>query len=147
MAGCVALYWAVRLWLIWCPSLSQVDYDEAVTGLMALEILQGKHQILFWGQPYMGTLEAYLAALLFKLFGPSTLMLRLSLLIYGTAGVLALYALGRAAGGRRMGLLAACLWSHAAIVFEFPGGVRHGRAFGGGGGRGAAVGRGLPPGL
>ncbi|MBU4275329.1 MAG: discoidin domain-containing protein [Proteobacteria bacterium] len=121
LAGCVALYWVVRLWLISCPSLSQVDYDEAVTGLMALEILQGKHQLLFWGQPYMGTLEAYLAALLFKLFGPSTLMLRLSLLIYGSAGVLALYSLGRSAGGRRLGLLAACLWSLPPLFLSFQG--------------------------
>ncbi|MCB2190727.1 MAG: glycosyltransferase family 39 protein [Deltaproteobacteria bacterium] len=121
LAGCMALYWVVRLWLISSPTLSQVDYDEAVTGLMALEILQGKHQILFWGQPYMGTLEAYLAALLFKLFGPSTLMLRISLLIYGSAGVPALYALGRAAGGRRMGLLAACLWSLPPLFLSFQG--------------------------
>lgn len=121
LAACMILYWAVRLWLISSPSLSQVDYDEAVTGLMALEILQGKHQILFWGQPYMGTLEAYLAALLFSWFGPSTLMLRLALLVYGTVGVPALYALGRAAGGRRLGLLAAGLWSLPPLFLSFQG--------------------------
>ncbi|BEQ14369.1 discoidin domain-containing protein [Desulfoferula mesophila] len=121
LAACVALYWAVRLWLISCPSLSQVDYDEAVTGLMALDIIDGKHHILFWGQPYMGTLEAYLAALLFKLFGPSTLMLRLALLVYGSAGVLALFALGRAAGGRRLGFWAACLWSLPPLFLSFQG--------------------------
>ncbi|MBU1450541.1 MAG: glycosyltransferase family 39 protein [Proteobacteria bacterium] len=121
LAGCVALYWGVRLWLISCPSFSQVDYDEAVTGLMALDILKGEHQLLFWGQPYMGTLEAYLAALLFKLFGPSTLMLRLALLIYGSAGVLALYALGRSADSWRTGVLAASLWSLPPLFLSFQG--------------------------
>jgi 4-amino-4-deoxy-L-arabinose transferase-like glycosyltransferase len=117
----VALYWGVRLWLISSPSLSQVDYDEAVTGLMALDILKGNHHLLFWGQPYMGPLEAYLAAGLFKLFGPSTFMLRLSLLLYGSLGALVLFGLGRAAGGWLGGVLAAGLWSLPPLFQSFQG--------------------------
>ncbi|MCF8033513.1 MAG: hypothetical protein K9K66_04620 [Desulfarculaceae bacterium] len=121
LAALVLLYWAVRLWLISSPALSQVDYDEAVTGLMALDIMQGNHHLLFWGQPYMGTLEAYLAAGLFQIFGPSTLMLRLVLLIYGSLGVLALFGLGRAAGGWWAGVIAGALWSLPPLFMSFQG--------------------------
>ena len=121
LSGLVLLYWGVRLWLISSPSLSQVDYDEAVTGLMALDIVKGNHHLLFWGQPYMGCLEAYLAAGLFKLFGPSTFVLRMSLLIYGSLGVPALFGLGRAAGGWWAGVLAAGLWSLPPLFMGFMG--------------------------
>jgi hypothetical protein len=38
---------------------------------MALRILQGDRPFYFYGQDYQGALEAYVAALLFRLFGPS----------------------------------------------------------------------------
>src|SRR5262245_56727648 len=39
------------------------DSDEATFGLMALHISErGAHPIFFYGQTYMGALEAYLAA-------------------------------------------------------------------------------------
>ncbi len=53
------------------PILAESFYDEAVTGEMALHILKGEPQLFFWGQPYMGALEAYLSAFLFYLFGSS----------------------------------------------------------------------------
>ncbi len=121
LAGLILLYWLARLWLMSSPSLSQVDYDEAVTGLMALDILQGNHYLLFWGQPYMGVLEAYLAAGLFWLFGPSTLVLRLTLLVYGSVGVVALFGLGRAVGGWWGGVLAGVLWSLPPLFQSFQG--------------------------
>ena len=43
------------------PILAESYYDEAVTGEMALHILKGEHQLFFWGQPYMGSFEAYLS--------------------------------------------------------------------------------------
>jgi len=121
LAGLILLYCLVRLWLMSSPSLSQVDYDEAVTGLMALDILQGNHYLLFWGQPYMGVLEAYLAAGLFWLLGPSTLVLRLALLVYGSVGVVALFGLGRATGGWWGGMLAGALWSLPPLFQSFQG--------------------------
>ncbi|MCW3843610.1 DUF423 domain-containing protein [Micromonospora yasonensis] len=60
--------------------------DEATMGLAALHIARGEHfPVWFYGQAYMGTLEAYLAAPLVALTGPSVLALRLP--------TLALYAL------------------------------------------------------
>ncbi|MET8837071.1 DUF423 domain-containing protein [Micromonospora sp. NPDC004540] len=60
--------------------------DEATMGLAALHIARGDDfPVWFYGQAYMGTLEAYLAAPLVALAGPSVLALRLP--------TLALYAL------------------------------------------------------
>ena len=49
------------------PILAESYYDEAVTGEMALHILKGEPQLFFWGQPYMGALEAYLMQFSFSL--------------------------------------------------------------------------------
>ncbi|WP_255609427.1 DUF423 domain-containing protein [Micromonospora sp. PLK6-60] len=60
--------------------------DEATMGLAALHIAQGRDfPVWFYGQAYMGTLEAYLAAPVVAVFGPSTVALRVP--------TLALYAL------------------------------------------------------
>ncbi|GAA2701008.1 hypothetical protein GCM10010429_04430 [Micromonospora olivasterospora] len=70
--------------------------DEATMGLAALHISQGRDfPAFFYGQSYMGTLEAYLAAPLFWLFGPTTVALRLpTLLLYGVF-VVGMFALTR----------------------------------------------------
>lgn len=52
--------------------------DEGIWGIMALHIAyQGDHPIFFYGQRYMGSWEALLGALSFRLFGPSLFTLRL----------------------------------------------------------------------
>lgn len=62
------------------------DSDEGTMGLMALHIAErGERPVFFYGQSYMGALEAYLGALLFHLFGVSVFALRL--------GPIALFAL------------------------------------------------------
>ncbi len=43
--------------------------DEAIVALMARHILQGERPIFFYGQAYMGSLDAILLAAGFKLFG------------------------------------------------------------------------------
>ncbi|MBO4207107.1 hypothetical protein [Micromonospora echinofusca] len=51
--------------------------DEATMGLAALHIGQGRElPVYFYGQHYMGTVEAYLAAPLVAAFGPSVYALR-----------------------------------------------------------------------
>ncbi|MFG3602085.1 DUF423 domain-containing protein [Micromonospora chersina] len=61
--------------------------DEATMGLAALHIARGEgFPVWFYGQAYMGTLEAYLAAPLVALAGPSVLVLRLP-----TLGLYALF--------------------------------------------------------
>jgi len=58
--------------------------DEAVVGLMARHILQGRWPAFFYGQAYMGSLDASLVALAFKLFGESVSAIRaVQVLLYG----------------------------------------------------------------
>jgi len=62
----------------WPPTNS----DEGTMGIMALHIAyKGELPILYYGQFYMGTIEAYLGAAFFHLFGASLLTLRLGPLL------------------------------------------------------------------
>jgi hypothetical protein len=70
--------------------------DEATMGLAAIHIAGGKGlPVYLYGQHYMGTLEAYLAAPLFAVFGASTELLRLPLLGLYAAFVYLMYRLTR----------------------------------------------------
>jgi hypothetical protein len=57
-----------------------LDSDEAIIGLMARHILQGARPAFYFGQHYLGALDAYIAAAFFAVLGPSTVALRLSML-------------------------------------------------------------------
>ncbi|MGH2481219.1 MAG: hypothetical protein ACRDHW_16305, partial [Ktedonobacteraceae bacterium] len=68
--------------------------EEGTLGLMALHIAyQCAHPLLYYGQDYLASTEAYLGAALFHLFGPSTFVLRLSLLGLFAGFLLFLYLL------------------------------------------------------
>ncbi|HZU14888.1 MAG TPA: hypothetical protein VFB58_18780 [Chloroflexota bacterium] len=68
----------LRLWIN-ALGLPLFDSDEGTMGLMALHILRyGAHPVFFYGQAYMGALEAYLGAVSFRLFGVSDVTLRLA---------------------------------------------------------------------
>ncbi|MBZ0291554.1 MAG: glycosyltransferase family 39 protein [Anaerolineae bacterium] len=51
--------------------------DEAVVGLMARHILEGARPTFFYGQAYMGSLDAWLVALGFATLGESVLTIRI----------------------------------------------------------------------
>lgn len=51
--------------------------DEAVVALMARHILQGERPVFFYGQAYMGSLDAWLVAGGFRLLGESVLTIRI----------------------------------------------------------------------
>ena len=63
------------MWLV-IRTHGLVDGDEALVGIQAEHILRGELPIYFYGQPYMGSLEAYFVALVFAIFGPSAWALR-----------------------------------------------------------------------
>src|SRR5918912_2735971 len=68
---------ALRLAIIASP-LGEIDGDEAVVGLMARHIaFVGERPVFYWGQPYLGSLEAFSAAPLFRVFDSSTFVLKL----------------------------------------------------------------------
>ncbi|MFN8373697.1 MAG: hypothetical protein U0694_12595 [Anaerolineae bacterium] len=50
--------------------------DEAIVGLMARHIVQGERPVFFYGQAYMGSLDAWLVAVGFRLLGESVLTIR-----------------------------------------------------------------------
>ncbi len=97
----------LRLAIIASP-LGEIDGDEAVVGLMARHIaFLGERPVFFWGQPYLGSLEAFTAAPLFRLFDSSTLLLKLVPTAY-SLGFLALSAaLARQLFGATAGLATA----------------------------------------
>ena len=81
--------------------------DEAVVALMARHILMGERPVFFYGQAYMGSLDAFLAAGGFLIFGQQVWVLRLvqSILYLGT--VLTTIFIGREGlGSLKLGLLA-----------------------------------------
>jgi 4-amino-4-deoxy-L-arabinose transferase-like glycosyltransferase len=51
--------------------------DEAIVGLMGRHILMGERPIFFYGQSYMGSLDAFLVAIGFQLFGINVQVIRL----------------------------------------------------------------------
>ncbi len=58
--------------------------DEAIVGLMAKHILDGENFLYFFGQSYMGSLDAYLVALGFLIFGEEIWVIRLiQVFLYG----------------------------------------------------------------
>ena len=70
--------------------------DEGTMGIMALHVAyQGAHPTFFYGQHYMGPLEAFLAAGLFRLFGPSLLLLRMVTLGLFILALIGMYLLSR----------------------------------------------------
>lgn len=109
--GVVALGLLYRLTLIIVAS-PPPNSDEATMGLAALHIAQGRQfPAYFYGQQYMGTLQAYLAAPLFAAFGPSDVALRLPMLGIYTAFCAVMWRLVAKLYDRRfalftMGLLA-----------------------------------------
>nr|BBH93163.1 hypothetical protein KTA_13620 [Thermogemmatispora argillosa] len=75
---CLALALAVRLFLA-IRHNPVIEGDEALTGIQAENILRGEWPIYYYGQPYMGSLEAYIIALFFAIAGPSVLVLRIAM--------------------------------------------------------------------
>jgi hypothetical protein len=70
--------------------------DEATIGLMARHIAyQHDLPIFYYGQQYMGALEAYLGAIFFLLFGSSLLILHATLVLLFLFFLISIYFLGR----------------------------------------------------
>lgn len=94
--------------------------DEGNMGLEALHIaFYGDHPIFFYGLPYMGPVEAYLAAPLFYFFGPSVFMLRLALLPFHAGFLIGVYYLVRLLYTERFALASVILLGlgSSAVIF------------------------------
>src|ERR1700731_3412517 len=92
----------------------EVNSDEGTMGIEAMHIaFQGQHPIYLYGQNYMGVLEAYLAAPIFRLFGASALTLRFSMLVMFALFLLAMYWLGSLLYSKKLALVSLALLSLA----------------------------------
>jgi hypothetical protein len=93
LLGLAGVGYRLAMLLIGAPPTNS---DEGTMGLAALHVLQGRElPVFFYGQHYMGTLEAYLAAPLIAAFGAGTVVLRLPLLLIYAAFLVCMYRLTR----------------------------------------------------
>ncbi|HEU5230725.1 MAG TPA: hypothetical protein VFU49_23080 [Ktedonobacteraceae bacterium] len=89
----ISFAFALRL-LLMAHGWPETTSEEGTFGLEAMHIAyRGQFPIFMYGQNYMGTLEAYLGAVYFHLFGISIFSLRLSTLTLFTLFLFALYSL------------------------------------------------------
>lgn len=96
----------------WPPT----NADEGTMGIMALHIAyHGEHPLLFYGQDYMGSIEAYLGAMFFHLLGPSLFALRLGVILLITLFLISTYLLTRLLYSKALGLVVLGLFSFGSI--------------------------------
>ena len=101
---CLLLALGVRVWLV-IHTHGFMDADEALLGVQAQHILQGERPIYYYGQPYMGSLEAYLVAIVFALAGSSLWTLRIVPMILSLVVVWLTWCLaGALADGAKLSL-------------------------------------------
>ena len=101
----LAAVWKIAL-LFW--DVIPFNADEAVVALMARHILTGERPVFFYGQAYMGSLDAFLVAGGFLVFGTQVWVIRLvqTLLYLGTVLTTA-WVGAKAFDEPRVGILAA----------------------------------------
>ena len=119
-ALCLIIFAAALRIILIGQGWPQTDSDEGTLGLMALHIAyRGEHPVFFYGQGYMGPLEAYFGALLFHLFGPSLFTLRLGLVIIFALFLVSTYLLTSLLYTRNLALVTLSLLSlgSAAVFF------------------------------
>lgn len=89
--GLIVLATGIRIALI-SQGWPHTNSDEGTFGMMAINIaFHGEHPIFMYGQNYMGTTQAYLGALMFRLFGISLFNLRVGLVFLFALFLYAMY--------------------------------------------------------
>src|SRR5579863_2112443 len=91
--GLIVLAVGIRIVLL-SQGWPHTNSDEGTFGMMAINIaFHGDRPIFMYGQNYMGTTQAYLGALIFRLFGISLFNLRLGLVLLFALFLYAMYLL------------------------------------------------------
>jgi hypothetical protein len=92
----------------------EVNSDEGKMGIAGIHIaFEGQHPIYHYGQNYLGVLEAYIAAPIFRLFGVSDITLRTGMLILFALFMISMYLLTSLLYSKRLALVALVLLSFA----------------------------------
>jgi hypothetical protein len=117
-AAIIAFATGLRIVLIalnWPPTNS----DEGVMGIIAMHIAyHGERPLMFYGQDYMGTIEAYIAALFFHLFGgPSLFALRLGVVLMVACFFIVMYLLTSLLFSKKLALVTLALLSVGSIAY------------------------------
>ena len=118
---CFLLAILSRVWLI-VHTYGVMAGDEMEVGLQAEHILRGERPLYYFGQPYLGSLDAYLSALIFRFTGPAVWAMRLEmipmslLLVYLTWRFAAILA----ETAHLSSLLKTTFMTIAALVAAFP---------------------------
>jgi len=106
---CIAVGLALRLDFMRAAGFT-IDADEAIVGLMGRDILAGRGvPVFYYGQHYMGSLEALMASASFALLGATPFALQLVPLVWSLVLIVLAYCVGRLVAGRRAGSIAAVL--------------------------------------
>ncbi len=87
-----------------------IESDEAIVGLMARHILEGEGvPVFYYGQNYLGSLEALLVSASFALFGESNASLKLVPFLCSLVFIVVSYFLTKQYGGERAARLSSLL--------------------------------------
>ncbi len=117
----LAIAFALR-WGVLTLTHFGIESDEAIVGLMAKHITEGRSwPIFYYGQPYMGSLEAFLTALSFKIFGQTSFAIKVVPLTFSLLLVVLIYRSARYVTdkfGARVAALLAALGPNALIVWS-----------------------------
>jgi len=90
----------------WMPT----NGDEAIMNLAALHISQGRDfPAFFYGQHYLGTFEAYIGSVLYRLFGVSVLTMRLEMIGFYVAFPAVIYIFTKRLYNRNFALIVLAL--------------------------------------
>ena len=91
-------------------NMPEANSDEGTMGLEAMHIaFQGQHPVFLYGQDYMGVLEAYIAAVFFRLFGVSVFTLRIGMIMMFTLFMVSMYFLTSLLYTKKLALLTLAL--------------------------------------
>jgi hypothetical protein len=103
-----ALSLRMTLMAYWPPS----DSDESFIGLQAMHIAyHSEHPIFLYGQYYMGTLEPFVGALFFHLFGVSVFSFRLTTALLFALFLVSMYCLTSLLYSKKLALIVLLLLS------------------------------------
>lgn len=105
VAALIALGALLRL-LLAARGWPILNSDEAVMGLMGSDVLRlGTHPVFTYAEDYIGALQAYLAAPIDALFGPTPFALRLTTTLEFSAFLAVVYTFARAVWSPAVGLV------------------------------------------
>ena len=95
--------------------------DEAVVALMGRHILQGQQPLFFYGQAYMGSLDAFFVAAIFRIIGFQVWGIRFVQMVLYSCTLFTTYWLGRQITGRwQVGVIATWLLALPTITPSTP---------------------------